>query len=157
MIIHFEDEATLAHWTESTVRAHWLAKLPAVFSNFRQRSLAAGFAQWFTDGHDNSQSSPIPDWKMALTVLLGLYPTVMLLSIWASPHFSALGLAVSMLIGNALSVSILQWAVMPGLQRLLEPWLAPRSRLTRNRSLAWTAFVMILLALLVVIFRLISG
>jgi antibiotic biosynthesis monooxygenase (ABM) superfamily enzyme len=51
---------------------------------------------------------------MALTVLLGLYPTVMLLTLTVGRATRPFRLAAAVLIGNALSVSILQDAVTPG-------------------------------------------
>jgi len=56
-------------------------------------------------------------------VLLGLYPTVMLLSLFPGAYTQGLGLAVAMLIGNALSVAALQWGVMPVLNAVSAPWL----------------------------------
>jgi uncharacterized protein len=94
---------------------------------------------------------------MALTVLLGLYPTVMLLTVGIAPHTSPLGLALSMLIGNALSVSILQWAVMPALNAILAPWLhAPADR-GKTLSVGGPLLVLLLLGGLVVLFRQITG
>ncbi len=85
------------------------------------KTLSAGFGQWFID-RDDDLAAPLPaSWKMALTVWLGLYPTVMTLTLLVAPYTRSLGVAISILIGNALSVSILQWAVMPVLTRLLRP------------------------------------
>jgi hypothetical protein len=71
----------------------------------------------------------------ALTVLLGLYPTVMLISLFIMPWLSRLPLAASMLIGNMISVSVLQWILMPPLNRLLASWLKPAALIDRRSNL----------------------
>ena len=94
---------------------------------------------------------------MVLTVLLGLYPTVMLLTIFVGPYTSRLGMAVSMLIGNALSVSSLQWLVMPVLTRMLAPWLEADARRARTLSYGGLALISVLLAALTFGFRHVTG
>jgi hypothetical protein len=91
---------------------------------YRLKTLPGGFGQWFV----NSGDAKLPaGWKMALTVWLGLYPTVMLLTLLVAPFTQSLGMAISILIGNAVSVSILQWAMMPALTRVFRRWLkAPK-------------------------------
>ena len=62
-----------------------------------------------------------------------------------------------MLVSNALSVSILQWGVMPLLQPLLRPWLVAGADTGRARSAAWLALILIVLAGQVALFRRIAG
>jgi antibiotic biosynthesis monooxygenase (ABM) superfamily enzyme len=76
----------------------------------------------------------VPPWKTALSVLLGLYPTVMLLTLFVGPLTSRLGTAAAVLIGNPPSASLLQWAVIPMPQGVLGPWL----RASRPRGGALT-------------------
>ena len=62
-----------------------------------------------------------------------------------------------MLVGNALSVSILQWAVMPLLQPLLGPWLIDGTQARPARSAVGAALILIALAGLVALFRWAGG
>ena len=94
---------------------------------------------------------------MALTVLLGLYPTVMALTLFPGPYIEPLGLAVAMLIGNALSVSILQWAVMPALNSLLTPWLKANAEKQRALSVGGLFLILVLLTGLALLFRQVTG
>src|SRR6185437_1006390 len=96
-------------------------------------------------------------WKMALSVVLGLYPTVMLLSMTVGVVTNRWGLALSMLVGNALSVSILQWGVMPVLTRLLNPWLQANDAARPRITLGGLAGVLLALAAMTAAFRLITG
>jgi hypothetical protein len=94
---------------------------------------------------------------MALTVLFGLYPTVMLLTIFVSPHTSAMGFAFSMLLGNAMSVAILQWILVPALEVPLGPWLQANSRAKQVCSWTGLAALCLLLVIMAAGFRWITG
>ena len=144
VIIHFDTSEALQRWLHSVERSECIAKLHGEIANFRIESLSTGFASWFA-GINKPEGTLPPAWKIALTVLLGLYPTVMLLTLLISPHLTWLGLALSMLIGNALSVSILQWAVMPRLNAWLAPWL--QANTDREKALSVGGLVLILLLL----------
>jgi uncharacterized protein len=94
---------------------------------------------------------------MALSVLLGLYPTVMLLTLFVGPLTSRLGTAATVLIGNPLSASLLQWAVIPMLRGVL----GPRLRASRPRGGALTIVGTVLirgqLVGLMPVFRIVAG
>jgi antibiotic biosynthesis monooxygenase (ABM) superfamily enzyme len=81
----------------------------------------------------------------------------MVLSILVGPFLAHLGMAASMLVGNALSVSILQWGVKPLLQPLLRPWLVVGAGTDRARSAAWLALILVVLAGQATLFRRIAG
>ena len=152
VILQFDDAPDLKGWIDSPVRADWSTRLPAGLGEFRVKTLPTGFGPWFAKQLDDPEGHP-PSWKMALTVLMGLYPTVMLLSILVGPSLAPLGRAASMLVGNALSVSILQWGVMPLLQPLLRPWLVVGAGIGRARSAAWLALILVVLAGQVTLFH----
>ena len=157
VVIHFDTPEALQRWLDSSVRAAWTAKLPRDVGDFRLKTLPTGFGPWFAGLVSGPERGLPPAWKMVLAVLLGLYPTVMLLTLLVGPHTSLLGLALSMLIGNALSVSALQWAVMPALNAALAPWLhAPADR-GKALSVGGLFLVLFLLGGLVVLFRQITG
>jgi antibiotic biosynthesis monooxygenase (ABM) superfamily enzyme len=81
----------------------------------------------------------------------------MILTILVGPYTAALGLALSMLIGNALSVCILQWLVMPILTRLLAPWLNATAPGPKSASFFGPLAIPLVLMALVVLFRQITG
>jgi antibiotic biosynthesis monooxygenase (ABM) superfamily enzyme len=155
-VIHFQNDQSLQQWINSPARAEWVARLRSSVGDFELKTLTGGFSAWFTGVRGASKQAP-PGWKMALTVLFGLYPTVMLLHIFADPHFSGLGFAASMLIGNALSVSILQWLVMPALTKILAPWLAANESRQKALSIGGLVVLVVLLAGLAVLFHPVTG
>lgn len=155
VVIHFSDAATLQRWFDSKEREEWRARLPAEIAQFRLKTLTTGFGPWFAGLVDDDGRLP-PHWKMALSVLLPLYPTVMLLSIFLSPYTMPFGLAFSVLIGNAGSIVLLEWVVMPVLRKVLKPWLTA----TADR-IALSAFGLVIilgvLATLALLFRHVTG
>ncbi len=157
VVIHFDDEKSLQGWLDSSVRAQWVEKLKAQVGDFELKALPGGFGSWFAGLTQGSEQTPPPSWKMALTVLLGLYPTVMVLTLFPGPYMQPLGLALAMLIGNALSVSILQWAVMPVLNSLLTPWLKANAEKQRALSVGGLFLILVLLAGLALLFRQVTG
>jgi antibiotic biosynthesis monooxygenase (ABM) superfamily enzyme len=152
VVLHFEDAAAMKGWLDSPVRAEWVKKVGAEVGSFRQETLPTGFGAWFT-----SPKGGPPGWKMVLTVLLGLYPTVIFLTLTVGTVTGPLGLAVAMLIGNAMSVSILQYFVMPVLTRVFGPWLRANRPAERSKSVAGVGVILALLAGLTLIFRQITG
>jgi antibiotic biosynthesis monooxygenase (ABM) superfamily enzyme len=156
VLIHFADPAALQAWLDSPARAEWAEKVRTEVGEFRLETLPAGFGTWFTGPAADTDELP-PGWKMALTVLLGLYPTVILLTLTVGRVTEPLGLAVGMLIGNALSVLLLQYAVMPVLTRVFGPWLRANAPARRATSVAGAALILLLLAGLTVLFRQVTG
>jgi antibiotic biosynthesis monooxygenase (ABM) superfamily enzyme len=152
VLIHFQDEESLARWLDSPERNQRIEELRAKIGDFDLKTVGDGFGPWFSS--KGQSNAPAPDgWKMALTVLLALFPTVMLLTIFVGPLTSPLGFAASMLIGNALSISILQWGVMPLLTKWLDPWL-------RGDRSAWRwtpVLILVALGVLTALFRLVTG
>jgi antibiotic biosynthesis monooxygenase (ABM) superfamily enzyme len=157
VVIHFDNSEELQRWLGSPVRAEWVARLPAAVKEFQLKTLPTGFGPWFAGLAEGGKGQVLPAWKMVAMVLLGLYPTVMLLSLFLSPHLSALGFAGSMLVSNAISSCLLQWAVVPVLQRVARPWLYP----AKGRGLAFSAgglvLILLLLAVLALLFRQVMG
>ncbi len=70
----------------------------------------------------------LPNWKSARSVLVGLYPTVVLLTLGISEIWPDGKLWETLLLGNILSVSLLTWVVMPIVTWSLRFWLVPDPR-----------------------------
>ncbi len=156
VVLHFEDDEFLNNWLNSTVRRQWLEKLHERIGEFELQVLPGGLGAWFTDVFLASGKQP-PSWKIALCVLLGLYPTVMSLTLFPGSFISSLGPAVATLIGNILCVAILQWVVMPALNRLLASWLAANSYDQRILSYSGVIIMVFLLGGMTLLFRQVMG
>ena len=157
VVIDFDDEKSLQEWLNSPVRAQWVEKLEAQVGSFELKAMPGGFSAWFASLERGPDGAPPPAWKMAVTVLLGLYPTVMILTIFPGPYTAPLGVALAMLVGNALSVAILQWGVMPALTSLLAPWLQANSDKQRSLSVGGFFVICVILAGFALLFCQVTG
>jgi antibiotic biosynthesis monooxygenase (ABM) superfamily enzyme len=155
IVLHFDNARSLQGWLDSPERAEWTAKLPREIREFRLKTLPSGFAAWFADPSQGGDS--VPHWKVFLMVLLGLYPTVMVLTLYLSPYTQRFGLAVALLIGNVASCAILEWLGSPLIRLLIGPWLRARGKEGRVRNLIGTALIVGSLAAMAVLFHMIAG
>lgn len=154
VVLHFDDTKSLEDWLGSPTRAQWTAKRTYEFGDYRLKMLPAGFGAWFAGMTEEGKR--LPHWKMALTVLCGLYPTVMLLTLFLLPHTERFGLAIAVLIGNAASVTFLEWLGMPVISRLLGPWLRAQGNEGRFLNLIGTILVIAALGLMTFLFWLVT-
>jgi uncharacterized protein len=144
-LIHFRSHDDLEAWLRSDVRAGWVDRFRESFGDFSLHQVRGGFTPLFPQ-------KTLPGWKMALTVLLGLFPIVMLITVAIMPRLDALPFSTRMLVGNVLSVSILQWALMPLWNRLLGFWLKPPGLISRRSDLAGSLGVVGAIVAMLVLF-----
>ncbi|MEI7450932.1 MAG: hypothetical protein WCJ75_15040 [Desulfomonile sp.] len=157
VVIHFVDETSLQGWLNSSVRAQWVGKLREQVGDSELNALPGGFGPWFAGFGRRPREAPPSEWKMALTVLFGLYPTVMLLTLLPGPYTRPLGLAFDMLIGNIICVCILQWGVMPALNVLVAPWLKADWEKQKARVVGGVIAILVALGAMATLFRQITG
>lgn len=119
-IYRFDTAEHLGAWLNSADRRRLLAE--GGFGDFTLRTIDQSFGNWFAfDGPASAQPS---NFKTSIAVWLGLYPTVVLLTLLTAP----LGLPfwLAMLTGNLLSSFVMSYLTMPfyGLP-ILRWWLNP--------------------------------
>ncbi len=153
--IHFADDQSLQQWLDSPMREQWLKKLRAKLGEFTLKTMLGGFSSWFV-GMARTQEEMPPSWKMVMAVLVGLYPLAMLQT-FNRPNFAPLGLAVSMLLDCAVSVSLLQWVVMPAVTTVLGSWLKANTSRDRARSIGGLCLIILLLVSVAILFRQVTG
>ena len=140
VLVRFDSPEHLQGWLVSDVRKLLVEEAARLWDEARIASFSGAFPGWFGAGSTKSGSGALPpDWKQAMIVLLVLYPIVMLLTNFLSPSLASLPLAVSMFIGNLVSVALLTWLLMPLANRAFGFWLNPtgaRGRLVELRGIA---------------------
>lgn len=156
-VVHFDSPPHLNRWLTSSDRKTQIAKGRHLMRAYRFKSFTTGLEGWFSQQAGDTEQAGLgpPAWKQVLTVVLGLYPTVMVQSLL----FSAWGVmrswspASAMLANNLITSVILTWGVMPWLSRGLAFWLRPAYRLqTRQIDGIGTAIVVVAFGLLVILF-----
>ncbi len=119
IVFSFRSRPQLDRWFTSDERRQQLEQLDEHIEGERQLNVIGGFGGWFTLGPRN-----VKTWKQAATVLLALYPTVLLLNeVLGWLLTDDLPYLLVVLIGNVLGVAILSWLLMPRLTSALDSWL----------------------------------
>jgi hypothetical protein len=94
------------------------------FSDFHLRTVDNSFGTWFAFDEHGRQAPPPSDTKTAVAVWVGLYPTVVMLTLALSPLKMPLWLG--MLVGNLCSSFTMTFVTMPRYANpLLKHWLRP--------------------------------
>ena len=126
LVIRFATAAELEAWHSSPTCQTLLKEKKHFLESEVRHAPSSVFGNWFSRSAQGSAREPSQPWKEALIVLLTLYPTVMLLTLYLTgPLMGEWPLSVSMYLGNLMTVSILTWVLMPLATRSLSFWLEP--------------------------------
>ncbi len=119
-ILHFKSHEDLDVWLKSDTRAEWASRFHEEFGEFELKKLGTGLGILFPP-----TQTPIPDWKLMMIVVLGLYPAIMILNNTVLVPFRVLPFPTQMLIGNIVTASCLQWFIIPWMMKALNWWVQP--------------------------------
>lgn len=135
VVVRFASSEDLVRWENSTQRAGWLRLLEPLVTRLPTTRSASGLETWFQLSGQTAVVPP-PKWKMAILVLVAIYPLVVVVTlmlgaiargrpyIGASVTFGAEYL-VRALLTAVILVLLMTWVVMPGLSHLARRWLYP--------------------------------
>lgn len=131
-LYRFDNAQNLDTWLTSRERARLLDE-GKKFHDFELRTVDNSFGSWFAFDENGNEAPPPSDTKTSIAVWVGLYPTVVLLTLALSPLEMPLWLGL--LIGNLLSSFIMSFFTMPYyVNRLLHRWLRPPSGIPLRRT-----------------------
>lgn len=108
------------------------------------------YAGWFASIAKTGELPSI--WKQTMIVLLVLFPIVMLELKYLSPWTASLNAALGTFIGNAVSVTLIAWPVMPIAIWLLGWWLMPRAKGRQLITIVGTLLVVLFYLIELIIF-----
>jgi antibiotic biosynthesis monooxygenase (ABM) superfamily enzyme len=154
-LYRFDSAADLDAWLTSRVRQNLLDEGKR-FNDFELRTIDNSFGSWFAFDQDGHRA-PIPsDTKMSTAVWVGLYPTVVLLSLALSPL--GMPLWLGLLIGNLLSSFVMTFFTMPYyVNKILGHWLYPSPNTPRRQTnLRGFSVIVGVMALWTVVFYLVT-
>ncbi|MDX3577521.1 antibiotic biosynthesis monooxygenase [Streptomyces sp. FL07-04A] len=121
-LYRFDNAEHLDAWLTSNRRKRVLAEGKKF--DFRLRTIDNSFGSWFAFEENGKDAAAPSETRTALAVWVGLYPTVVLLTLALSP----LGMPfwLGLLVGNLLSSFLMSFLTMPYyVNRLLKRWLRP--------------------------------
>lgn len=156
-VIHFDRPDHLDQWISCRDREALLEAGRSIFETYKFKSFATGLEGWFShqSGAELTSLGP-PIWKQILSVVLGLYPIIMI----QDYVFESLDLldswspASAMLIKNLVTTCILTLFVMPLIARRLDFWLRPAHQGSPlNIEITGSVFVVAIMSLMVFIFN----
>ncbi|WP_040168184.1 antibiotic biosynthesis monooxygenase [Microbacterium gorillae] len=140
MLYRFRDIETLEAWEASSQRTWWLDSGSAFAREVRVER-RTGIEGWFdahlATGVDVRPGAPAtgpvrapvpptpPRWKQAVTIWLGFFPVNLVASLLLGliPGFAEVPVALRVLITTVILTPIMTYWVLPGITRLLRPWL----------------------------------
>lgn len=139
-LLQFDNQEHLDQWIASPERARILKEGRSFFTSFESHRIISPYAGWFTSLAKGGEVPPV--WKQTLLVLLVLFPIVMFEMKYLSPLTSHLNHSLANFIGNALSVTLISWPLMPLTIRCLNWWLLPNGN--KKTTLLGTVLIFVL-------------
>lgn len=127
VVFKFDTYSHLRAWTESTIRARWLAEVRPLCEDDYKETVLTGLERWFTLPTQPNLPPP-PRYKMATMTLLVVYPLSLGLGQLLTPPLSDLPLAARSLCISILMILLTTYVVMPRATRLFKRWLYPGVR-----------------------------
>lgn len=125
-VLRFDTVEKLNAWLDSPIRAGILKEAEGLVDHVVAHRVDTSFPGWVPA--DPVTGKPPNLWKTASLVLLTLFPIVMLELKFLTPHLHPLGLGPGTFVGNAISVGLTTWPLMPLAIRLFHPWLFPENQ-----------------------------
>lgn len=139
-LYRYDTADDLDRWLVSDERKQLLAE-GEKFSDFHSRTIDNSFGSWFAFDEDGHEAPPPSNFKTSVAVWVGVYPTVVLITLALSPLHMPLWLGL--IIGNLLSSFALSYLTMPFfVNPLLKHWLRPPSGLPLATT-NWRGFAVI--------------
>lgn len=152
-IVRFRTGQQLSAWMRSEERDSALHGLRSTLSeDFSAVSNTTPFGT--TVRIEDGRTLMTPNWKSVMLVLLVLYPTVMLLSRFLGPILDNAGAApwLGLWISQVVSVSVMQWWLMPAASRPFRRWLDPVDGAGARISLTGAVAILAVYALTFTVF-----
>ncbi|WP_330233989.1 antibiotic biosynthesis monooxygenase [Nocardia sp. NBC_00508] len=152
-VLRFRTGSQLTDWMRSDDRA---AALPELRSKLTEDFTVDAHTTPFgsTMRTIDGQTKMTPTWKIAMLVLLVLYPTVMTLSRFLGPVLDRAGAApwLAMWLSQIVSVGLMSYVLSPAVAARFRRWLDPIDGAGLRISAAGAAVIVVLYALTLLLF-----
>lgn len=149
-IIRFDSTQAMNQWMTSDERKKLMSESDSLVSSTDYRNVTTSFPGWFPTEAKPGEGPP--NWKTALLILLGLYPSVMLVIKYFLPLMQGYSPALNNFIGNIMTVAFTTWVTMPLFIKLYKSWLFPNEHTPTWINLVSVLSILFFLALEVAVF-----
>lgn len=150
-LLQFDNIQHLDQWLLSSERKQVLKESDLLISSLESHRLISPYAGWF--GSSIIKEGRIPSaWKQTMIVLLVLFPIVALEIKFLSPLLIHFNTSLANFIGNAISVSLVTWPMMPLAIWFLSWWLFPKEPKERLKTIWGSCFIILLYFVEIMIF-----
>lgn len=122
-IIRFDSTKAMDQWFASDARKKLVEESNQLVSSTDFKDVTTSFPGWFPT--EASPTKGPPNWKAAMLILLGLYPSVMIVIKYFLPLMHGYSPALNNFIGNILTVAFTTWITMPIFIKVYKSWLFP--------------------------------
>ncbi len=120
----FATEQDHAAWLASAGFGRWRAAMAPSTPTPDHVQRYSGMDAFFVDA--KAPDAP-PRWKMAVVLLVAVYPMSLAVAHWLAPALARVSLFTGALITSVIMVVSMTWIVVPLLTKLFEAWLQPAS------------------------------
>lgn len=149
-LLKFDTPTNLDKWLSSPERKEILRESKPLLASLESHRVISPYAGWFSSFAEVGEIIPV--WKQTMVVLLVLFPIVVFemkyLSLLTSPLKPSLGT----FIGNAISVILISWPMMPITIWFLGWWLSPKGERKELTTLLGTGLMFLLYSIEVALF-----
>lgn len=142
-LLQFDTQANLDQWLNSPNRNEILKESKSLISSLETHRIISPFAGWFKSFEEISGEAP-QVWKQSMIVLLVLFPIVMLEMKYLNPLTHGINLSLAVFIGNAISVSLVSWPLVPIVIYCMRWWLAPKEDIYQRNTVIGTGVIILL-------------
>lgn len=149
--LRFDTPANLDRWLTSKERREILKEATQLITSIESHRVLSPYAGWFSP-LTTGVISRVPVWKQTMLVLLVLFPIVMLEMRYLLPELQGVNRSLSTFIGNAISVILISWPMMPIAIYLLGWWLIPSKPCKVFKMIAGVLLNLVLYAVEIIIF-----
>jgi len=140
-LVRFDTPQTLEKWFASDERKQLVLQAQNFVTATQFKTMKSSFPGWFPT---DETGEPPANWKSAMLVLLGLFPTVMLEIRFLSPLIKSLHPSPASFLSLVLSVAVTTWGTMPVFIRAFRWWLLPKKESRQMVNIYGTALVIVL-------------
>lgn len=146
-LLQFDTQENLDKWLSSSEREEVLRESKPLIASLESHRVISPYAGWF---RSIAKDGEIPSvWKQTMIILLVLFPIVMLELLYLSPLLANLNLSAATFIGNAISVTLLAWPMVPIAIWFLRWWLSPRGDKHQRTQATITGTVVLIVLYLI--------